>query len=89
MTKTSTDLLISEGLDVRRVDGEASDQLQTSKAGLAALLESHWDLANTVRRAKSERNRARTDMSALPEIDIGDYYVLYAVHIPDTNLDYR
>ena len=84
----ATDLLVNEGLDIRRVDGAASEQLDTAATDLAAILENHWDLANTARRAKSQQNMARTDMTALPEIDIGDY-VLYAVHVPDTKLDYR
>ena len=86
--RAGTDLLINEGLDVRRVDGDASQQLDQATGDLAALLESHWDLANTARRAKSEQNRAKTDMTAMPDIDLGDY-VLYAVHVPDTKLDYR
>ena len=54
---------------------------------LADLLESHWDLADATRRAKSQANRRRTDLASIPDISRGDY-VLYAVHVPDTKLDY-
>lgn len=81
-------LLVSEGLDIRRIDGDASTLLDDTVAEMAALLESHWELADTARRAKSEENRRRTDLTALPSIALGDY-VLYAQYIRDTKLDYK
>ena len=65
-------LLVSEGLDIRQIDGEVSELLDETVTQLAHLLEKHWDLADTTRRAKSEANRRRTDMTALPEIALGD-----------------
>ena len=54
---------------------------------MANLLEAHWDLADRSRRVMSAYNRKRTSEHAMPRVDIGDY-VLYAVHKPDTKLDY-
>ena len=81
-------LLVNEGLDIRQIDGEVSGQLDRTVDELAQLLEAHWDLADTARRAKSDVNRRRNDMSALPEIALGDY-VLYAQYVRDTKLDYK
>ena len=81
-------LIVNEGLDVQQVDGPASELLDNTVQEMATLLEKHWDLANTARRAKSEENRRRTDMTALPDIALGDY-VLYAQFVPDTKLDYK
>ena len=78
------DLIISEGLDIRVIDDDASAALDQT---VTALLEQHWDLADTIPRAKSQANRRRTDMVVIPRIYRGDY-VLYAVHVPDTKLDY-
>ena len=74
-------------MDVQVIDGEASAALDHAVTALATMLESHWDLADAARRAKSLSNRKRTDLAAIPSISRGDY-VLYAVHVPDTKLDY-
>ena len=81
------DLLVSSGIDVQVIDEEASEALDAAVSAMTTLLESHWDLADTTRRAKSQANTRRTDVAAIPKISRGDY-VLYAVHVPDMKLDY-
>ena len=86
--RDAVSLIVDEGLDIKQIDGDASALLDETVRQMADLLEKHWDLADTARRAKSEENRRRTDMSALPAIAIGDY-VLYAQFVPDTKFDYK
>ena len=81
-------MLCSEGADFIEVDKDGSNALQKYTERLAQLLEKYWDLADTARRAVSEKNMRKTCSNAVPDIDIGDY-VLYAVIDQDTKLNYR
>ena len=84
---TAAAVIRREGIDISQLDDQASLDLDTHAKALAALLQEHWDLANTARRHMSARNRARTSRRAIPNLQVGDH-VLYAVHKPDTKLDY-
>ena len=55
---TGVDLIIDEGVDLRVVDEDALQALDTAVDAMADLLETHWDLADTVRRPTSQANRA-------------------------------
>ena len=65
----------------------ASTTLDERSRQLVELLQEHWDLANRTRRHMSKINRDRTSDRAVPDITTGDH-VLYAVHKPETKLDY-
>ena len=84
---TRVHTLVTPGMVLSNVDPVASKGVDDAVNKMAALLESHWDLADRSRRVMSAYNRKRTSNDAMPLIDIGDY-VLYAVHKPDTKLDY-
>ena len=72
---------------LHNVDPVATRGVDAAVNEMVELLESHWDLADRSRRVMSAYNRKRTSQEAMPRIDLGDY-VLYAVHKPDTKLDY-
>lgn len=84
---TAMDMLTCTDMNLQMVDDAAITHVQEHATQLEALLEAHWDLADTARRAKSKINRQKTAKNAIPSVDVGDY-VLYAVMLPDTKLDY-
>ena len=85
--RTAAAVLRGHGVDFTQVDAAASASLDERTRQLTALLEEHWSLANLQRRHVQHQNRARTSARAVPDISIGDH-VLYAVHKPETKLDY-
>ena len=85
--RTAAYIIRSAGIDIQQLDNKAPASLDLRARELALLLQKHWDLANLSRRHVSQRNRDRTSTAAIPNIATGDH-VLYAVHKPDTKLDY-
>ena len=80
--------IVRHGGDVLEVLDEPTTQdVRVQVKLLAQTLEEYWDLTNVARRAQSQRNRAKTSQLAIPNMGVGDY-VIYAVHKPDTKLDY-
>ena len=84
---TRVHTLVSPGMQLYNTDSLASASVDEAVAKMEKLLESHWDLADRSRRVMSALNRKRTAHEAMPRVDVGDF-VLYAVHKPDTKLDY-
>ena len=85
--QTAASIVRHGGDTLEVLDSTTSKKVDEQVKLLATTLENYWDLAYTARRAKSQRNRSRTSKLAIPQIDVGDY-VIYAVHKPDTKLDY-
>ena len=83
-------MLRTKGKNIQTTDQNTTtaDNIRTHIEHISNLLEQHWDLADTSRRATSVNNRNKTSKQVIPELDIGDH-VLYAVHKPDTKLDYK
>jgi hypothetical protein len=79
--------MFDKGLKLLTIDDITQAKIDTSIQHMANLLEQHWDLADTARRAISKHNRKRTDPTSIPRIQIGSH-ILYAMHKPDTKLDY-
>jgi hypothetical protein len=85
--RTAAAIIHAGGVNIAEVDDQASATVDEHVRRLAVLLSDHWGLANLARRHQSQRNRERTSANAVPNISTGDH-VLYAVHKPDTKLDY-
>ena len=85
--RTAASIVRHGGVQLEVLDANATQSLNVYSAKLAEALQERWQLANTARRAVSAKNRRASSQKPLPQIDIGDY-VLYAVHKPDTELDY-
>lgn len=85
--RTAAMILRGDGLDLRELDDGASVALDTAVRQLAKGLQDHWDLVNLARRHMQKKNRDRASSRAIPDIAVGDH-VLYAVHKPETKLDY-
>lgn len=78
---------ILQDADITTVN-TAQVQIINEHVQLAAdVLQEHWDLADTARRATNASNAKKTDLSLLEDLRIGDY-VLFAQHKPATKFDY-
>ena len=79
---------LHKGKDIIEIlDEKATLTLRESTREMARHMECLYDMANRARRHKAKANHKRTDMEAIPTMQIGDF-VLYAKHKKDTKLDY-
>ena len=86
--RNSLDAYLDSNMDVTTVDTPTSEIVNKYVKKLANIITQHWDMADTARRASSQRNAKRMDKFVIPRIDIGDF-ILYAEYIEGTKLDYK